>query len=185
MKIIKAINENHYSVFLQKCHHSDLSIDYLKKNTTYLLIHKDEICGGYVFGNTYPYRYTQHLTDQYDQQKMMHFTAYNNVTEITCLWIDKSYKKSLLNKFLWASIGYHGYFGKAEYYLFGTKSKKLTKFFKFPMAVNKFMVSEAKDKKLQNPFRFYIADRKKTFLGAIEIILGVLKTSDTEVEINV
>ncbi|OHX68099.1 hypothetical protein [Flammeovirga pacifica] len=170
MKIIKATKEQHYHEFLNQSPHQSISKDYLKRNVTYVLIYKGEICGGYVFGNTYPYRYTEHITDQIDKQKMLHFTAYNNVTEISCMWIKDEFKKSLLSKFLWASIGYKGYFGNAEFYLFGTKSKKLAKVLNFPMSVKRYMSSRVDDKK---GYHFFIADRKKTILGALEILFGL------------
>ncbi|ANQ47471.1 hypothetical protein MY04_0088 [Flammeovirga sp. MY04] len=170
MKIIKATKETHYQEFLNHCPHQSVSKEYLKKNVTYILVLKGEVVGGYVFGNTYPYRYTEHITDKIDKQKMLHFTAYNNVTEITCMWIKPELKKSYISKFMWASIGYKGYFGNAEYYLFGTKSKKFAKVLNFPMSTKRFMSSNTDDRK---KYHFFIADRKKTILGAFEIVMGL------------
>lgn len=146
-----------------------LDLNYLKNNLTYVLYHQGEIVGGFVYATTRPLRSVEVIKSAKIRQACYDRFKGHKIAEITGLWLDQRYRKSLFSKLLWFSIAVKTFTGDADYYLFVSKSKGLVQAMNYPACTYHFLTCE--ERLPHNEYAegtFFLAEKKHTLKGMLQ-----------------
>lgn len=146
-----------------------IHLDYLQKNQTFLLYHREQLIGGFVYALNQPLRSLELIKSPLLRARCYQNFEGQKVAEITCLWLDPGYRKSLYSKLLWLSIAIQTFSGEADYYLFVSKSAGLIKAMNYPACTSNFLTCEECLPGSETVLgSFFLAERKNTLIGMLQ-----------------
>jgi len=164
---------NQYAMAYEECSKLPVPVSYLSVNKTFALMLSDKMIGGFILGNGPRFRTINFFASPENQPALMNrMESLDQYTEITCFWLDKSYRsQSFVNLLTWAKLALAIKKHSNPYLLFGTNSRGLARLYNIPAAAQLIHSDYCNCKSTY----VFIAETKNCIRGITEIILFKVK----------
>jgi hypothetical protein len=148
----------------------NVSEEFLKERTVYAAFNlKNRMCGGFVLGNTNPYRTIEVFAGEANKKKLYDFVKGTSYCELNCFWLSVKNRKGFWGYWFWLLFAIKVSMQKEKMLMYGTIAKSLANIYGYPK----------KSKLLHNEELMFDGTMRTSwiFIGArTDFFVGVLET---------
>jgi hypothetical protein len=146
--------------------------EFLKDRTVYAAFNlKNRMCGGFVLGNTNPYRTIEVFAGESNKKKLYDFVEGSNYCELNCFWLSVKNRKGFWSYWFWLLFAVKVSMQKEKMLMYGTIAKSLANIYGYPKKSKLLHKEELMfDGKMRTSWIF-IGARKDFFVGVLETFI--------------
>lgn len=161
-------------------HASGLNVtdDFLSTRSVYAVFDlKNRMRGGFVLGNSTPYRTIEVFAGEPNRQKLYDYIKGSSYCELNCLWLSIKYRKGFMCYWFWILFALQVSRQREAMLIYGTIAKGLADIYGYP---RKSKLLHTEEKMFSNKMRthwIFIGARTDFFVGVLETFVYKFKNN--------
>ncbi|HEY6503924.1 MAG TPA: hypothetical protein VIZ28_08130 [Chitinophagaceae bacterium] len=150
----------------------NVSEDFLKERTVYAAFNlKNRMCGGFVLGNTNPYRTIEVFAGEESKKKLYDFVEGTSYCELNCFWLSVKSRKGFWGYWFWLLFAVKVSMQKEKMLMYGTIAKSLANIYGYPKKSKLLHKEELMFDGTMRTSWIFIGARTDFFVGVLETFI--------------
>ena len=150
----------------------NVSEDFLKERTVYAAFNlKNRMCGGFVLGNTNPYRTIEVFAGEESKKKLYDFVKGTSYCELNCFWLSVKSRKGFWGYWFWLLFAVKVSMQKEKMLMYGTIAKSLANTYGYPKKSRLLHKEELMFDGTMRTSWIFIGARTDFFVGVLETFI--------------
>jgi hypothetical protein len=150
----------------------NVSEEFLKERTVYAAFNfKNRMCGGFVLGNTNPYRTIEVFAGEENKKKLYEFVKGTSYCELNCFWLSVKNRKGFWGYWFWLLFAIKVSMQKEKMLMYGTIAKSLANIYGYPKKSKLLHKEELMFDGTMRTSWIFIGARTDFFVGVLETFI--------------
>jgi len=146
--------------------------EFLKERTVYAAFNlKNRMCGGFVLGNTQPYRTIEVFAGEANKKKLYEFVEGTSYCELNCFWLSVKNRKGFWGYWFWLLFAIKVSMQKEKMLMYGTIAKSLANIYGYPKKSKLLHKEELMFDGTMRTSWIFIGARTDFFVGVLETFI--------------
>jgi|GEM_PF-1114399 len=146
--------------------------EFLKERTVYAAFNlKNRMCGGFVLGNTNPYRTIEVFAGEESKKKLYDFVKGTSYCELNCFWLSVKSRKGFWGYWFWLLFAVKVSMQKEKMLMYGTIAKSLANIYGYPKKSKLLHKEELMFDGTMRTSWIFIGARTDFFVGVLETFI--------------
>jgi len=153
--------------------------EFLKERTVYAAFNlKNRMCGGFVLGNTTPYRTIEVFAGEASKKKLYEFVKGTSYCELNCFWLSVKNRKGFWGYWFWLLFAIKVSMQKEKMLMYGTIAKSLANIYGYPKKSKLLHNEELMFDGTMRTSWIFIGARTDFFVGVLETFIYKFKNNN-------
>lgn len=146
--------------------------EFLRDRTVYAAFNlKNRMCGGFVLGNTNPYRTIEVFAGDENKKKLYEFVKDTSYCELNCFWLSVKNRKGFWSYWFWLLFAVKVSMQKEKMLMYGTIAKSLANIYGYPKKSKLLHKEEMLFEGKMRTSWIFIGARRDFFVGVLETFI--------------
>jgi len=152
--------------------------DFLKTRSVYAAYNlRNRMCGGFVLGNTNPYRTIEVFAGEQNKKKLNDYIEGTSYCELNCLWLSVMYRKGIMTYWFWILFALKVSRQPESMLIYGTIAKTLADIYGYPRKSKLLHTEELMFTNKMRTSWIFIGAKSDFFVGVLETFIYKFKNN--------